>query len=167
MFRYNVKTERLEASYDKGETWTAISIYPFVENEKDETEDDDVVVVTYEYPMSNIQKEGCIATIDNRYVKVDDYYGAVIALKNLDYDQVTFTPSKSMKQVRYAFLREALVVDRAPQYCQGYYEVVYTSTAVPITVDIPEDAKYLYVYYLTVENKTEYNYLPTSIVFSK
>lgn len=167
LFRYNVKTERLEASYDDGETWEVFPIYPFVENEKDDSDDGDYVVKSYEYPMSSIQiLDGCIATIDNRYVEVNDYYGAIIDLKNLDYDQVTFAPSKTMGEVRYAFLSAALVVDRAPTYCQGYYEVVYKSTSVPITVDIPEEAKYIYVYYLSVESNTEYNYLPTSIVFS-
>ena len=161
IFRYNVKTERLEASYDNGESWVVFPIYPFVDDESSLGGGFDGE--GYNYPISNIQiLNGCIATIDNRYVEVDDYYGAIIPLKNLDYNTVTMTPSKTTKNLGYAFLSEALVVDTAPSYCKGYYEVVWTESGDTATIEIPEDAKYIYVYYKSGEK----DYLPTSVIFS-
>ena len=124
---------------------------------------DDYLIGGYNYPISDIQLlNGCIATIDNRYVEVGDYYGAIIPLEELDFDTVTITPSKTTNNLGYAFLKENLVVNRAPSYSEGYYEVVWTDSPDTAVISIPSDAKYLYVYYMS-EDKV---YLPTAVVFS-
>lgn len=156
-FRYNVKTERLEASYDNGKSWVEFNMYPFDNNGGSIGGDD------YDYPIGSIQLlDGCIATIDNRYIIADGYYGAIIPLEGLEFNTVIITPSQTTQNLGYAFLDESLVVDRVPNFSEGYYEVVWTDSPAVATISIPEGAKYLYVYYKS-DDKI---YLPAKVIFA-
>ena len=88
--------------------------------------------------------------------------GAIISLEVLDYDTVTLTPSENYKDFSYAFLTAKPVLQKPAQFCEGYYEVIYPESPDVVTLSIPEDAKYLYVY--NSDGATVY--LPASIVFS-
>ena len=152
-FRYNVKTACIEASYDNGKNWYSFPKYP----------DDTDLIGTYKYPKNLVKKlPGTIASIDNVYIEASGYYGAVVSLNGIDYDTVTLTPSANYKEFSYAFLTELPTLGKVAPFCEGYYEPIIPGNRMPVTVSIPDDAKYLYVYY---ESKGV-NYLPSSIVFS-
>lgn len=115
----------------------------------------------YVYPVDSVEKlPGTIRNSDNKYVIAYGYYGAVIDLKNLDYDTVVLTQNPSSKTLGYAFLRTMPTVGQVPDYAGDYYAVVWDSKKTA-QLSIPADAAYLYIYY----NSKDVVFLPTSVVF--
>jgi len=153
IFRYNVVTMCLEASYDNGATWLEFPKYPY----------SNALIGTYDYPMSSVEVlDGTIANISNRYMLSEGYRGALIPLSGLDFDTVTITPSVNTEEFGYTFLNEKPIEKRVPEYSEGYYEVIWQNKSDAVVLSIPSDAKYLYVYYAS----EGVIYLPKSVVFS-
>ena len=155
IFRYNLDSDRVEVSYDSGNSWLEFPVYPA----------DTSLMGEYSYPISTIEPlDGTIENMGNKFMLNKDYYGAIIPLAEFsEYDTVTIVPSANTAEFGFAFLSEDLVVDRAAKYAEGYYEVVWPEGSDPVTVSIPKDAKHLYVYYAS--NGTIY--LPSAVTFSK
>ena len=80
----------------------------------------------------------------------------------MDYNTVTIKPSEAAGNLAYSFLSEELVVGEVPSYAGEYYQIICTGSADTVVVSIPEDAKYMYIYY---ESEGKF-YLPSSIAFS-
>lgn len=116
---------------------------------------------SYTYPINSIEKlPGTIRTSDNTYVVVNGYYGAVIDLKDLDYNTVVITERPNGPGVGYAFLVDMPTVGRVPNYAGDYTAVIW-SGAKGLELEIPGDAAYLYIYY----NSKDVVFLPQSVVF--
>ncbi len=140
-FRYNTETKKLEVSYDNGETWLFMG--------------------TYSYPIEDIVKlPGTIADKDNKNKKADGYYGALIDISKLDYSYVQLERNKNGNELGYAFLKSELTLDATPTYATGYTHCVW-DTSKKVTLEIPEDAKYLYVYHSSKGNI----FTPDSVTF--
>ena len=154
IFRYNLKSDCIEVSYNSGESWFEFPTYPT----------DSSLMGTYNYPLGSITVlNGTIENMGNRFISSEGYIGAVIPLADFkDYDTVILVPSSNTEEFGYSFLADDLVVDKAAKYAEGYYEVVWPKSDDPVTVSIPKDAKYLYVYYSSEGTV----YLPSSIMFS-
>lgn len=115
----------------------------------------------YSYPISFIVKDaGTIADATNKYVIAPGWHGALIDLEDLPYQGVTITKRKSAEMFGYAFLARELQVGYSPTYAKGYTRVIYSDEE-SVTVDVPDNARYLYVYH----NSQEDNYLPEKIWF--
>ncbi len=126
-YRYNTYTKKIEISYDNGVTWK--------------------VMGAYSYPVEDIVKlSGTIADKDNKYKKADGYYGSVIDLSEIDYPYVQLERNKNGNELGYTFLKSELTLNASPEYAEGYAYCVW-NTAKKVTLEIPEDAKYLYVYH--------------------
>lgn len=140
-FRYNTETEVFEISYDNGVTWRPLG--------------------SYSYPVENIVKlPGTIADKDNKYKTADGYYGAVIDISELDYPYVQLERNASGNELGYAFLKSELKMNSTPKYAEGYTHCVWDFSKT-VVLEIPEDAKYLYVYYSSNENI----HTPASVTF--
>ncbi|MBR5923311.1 MAG: hypothetical protein IKZ59_05905 [Clostridia bacterium] len=112
-------------------------------------------------PADRIEKlEGTIVTSSNKYKKVKGYYGAVIDLADISFNSVTLTRSQECPELGYAFLRELPVLDTVPSYAFGYTKVIW-DTSSTVTLAVPEDAKYMYVYHSSLD----VNYLPEKVEF--
>ncbi|MBO4432978.1 MAG: hypothetical protein J5852_05545, partial [Clostridia bacterium] len=104
--------------------------------------------------------EGTIVTSSNKYKIVKGYYGAVIDLANISFNTVTLTRSQECPELGYAFLRELPVLNTVPSYSDGYTKVIWDESST-VTLAVPEDAKYMYVYHSSLD----VNYLPEKVEF--
>ena len=154
-FRFNKETNNFEISYDNGATWTAIGTTTY-----GEPEDTGVP-----YPVESITKlPGTIADTSNKYIIANSdaggWHGGMINLTDLDYDYVRLERNESGFDLGYAFLKEEPVKNAAPKYATGYSYCVWDSSKI-VTLEIPSDAKYLYVYY----NSEGDIHLPSAVSF--
>ena len=116
----------------------------------------------YEYPMDRVTPlNGTIVTSSNKYAVMKNYLGAVIDLEGISYDVVTITRDPAVSEMGYAFLTALPVDKEVPSYAKGYDMVIWDENDTA-TLFIPEDARYLYVYYYD----SGVYYLPESVVFS-
>ncbi len=115
----------------------------------------------YEYPMDRVTPlNGTIVTSSNKFAIMQNYLGAVIDLEGISYDTVTITRDDAVSEMGYAFLTALPVDKEVPSYAKGYDMVIWDKNDTA-TLFIPEDARYLYVYYYDCG----VTYLPSSIVF--
>ena len=115
----------------------------------------------YEFPMDRVTPlNGTIVTSSNKYAVMKNYLGAVIDLEEISYDTVTITRDDAVSEMGYAFLTALPVDKEVPSYAKGYDMVIWDKNDTA-TLFIPEDARYLYVYYYDCG----VSYLPSSIVF--
>ena len=116
----------------------------------------------YEYPMDRVTPlNGTIVTNSNKYAVMKNYLGAVIDLEGISYDVVTITRDPAVSEMGYAFLTALPVDKEVPSYAKGYDMVIWDENDTA-TLFVPEDARYLYVYYYD----SGVYYLPESVVFS-
>ncbi|MBR2479039.1 MAG: hypothetical protein IKB47_01365 [Clostridia bacterium] len=151
----------LQASVDNGATWAGVDFRV-----------DSTVVNEYNYPMDTIvPADGTIRESDNNYIKSTSYRGAFLYIEDSVFDTVTITRGSGTTSVDYAFLAAKPQVfyhaskfpnGHTPTYAAGYTRVV-TSTDETITLKVPDNARYLYIYY----NSNEISYLPEAIKLSK
>ena len=128
-------------------------------DDQDEAGMDDIR--SFSYPVEDIVKlPGTIADKENKYKKADGYYGAVIDLAGIDYPYVQLEKNESGNELGYAFLAEELTLNATPKYANGYTHCVWDFSK-KVTLEIPEDAKYLYVYYSSKEDI----HIPKSVTF--
>ena len=112
-------------------------------------------------PADRIEKlPGTIVTKDNKYKKVNGYYGAVIDLADISFNTVTLTRAEDRPELGYAFLRELPAVGSVPSYAEGYTKVIWDSSKT-VTFAVPEDAGYMYVYH----SSQDVIYLPGKVEF--
>jgi len=115
----------------------------------------------YEYPMDTITKDpGTIADATNKYTIAPGWHGALIDLQNIAYNAVTITKRSGAEFFGYAFLAGELRAGYSPTYAKGYTRVIYSSKK-SATLDIPDNARYLYIYH----NSKEDYYLPSGVKF--
>ena len=154
-FRYDNKTGKIELSYDNGETWIVLGS----SNELDPS------VSSLSYPVSTITKlPGTIADKTNKYVKAENntggYHGGLIDLANIEYSHVQLVRNDNGNEMGYAFLAKNLVLDSNPVYADGYSHCVWDDSK-SVILEIPANAKYLYVYY----NSNANIHLPSAVNF--
>ena len=154
-FRYNTETQNFEISYDKGKSWSEIGTSRF---------EGDVQTGT-PYPVENIEKlPGTIADASNKYIIANTdaggYHGGMIDLTGMDYGFVRLERNASGNDLGYAFLTAKPTKDSAPKYATGYSYCVWDSSKT-VTLEIPDDAKYLYIYY----NSEGDVHLPSAVSF--
>ena len=154
VYRLNQLTQKIEVSYDGGDTWEVLASIPSD-------------AVSIEYPVDSILPlEGTIAynVSDGKYIVVDDpYYGAVIDVSGIAYNNVTLRRNRSGNALVYAFLKEELKVNQVPVYATGYETGVIVTKVSKVNLEIPEDAVYLYVGYQDLDEMC----VPSSIKFFK
>ena len=115
----------------------------------------------YEFPMDRVTPlNGTIVTSSNKFAVMKNYLGAVIDLEGISYDTVTIARDDAVSEMGYAFLTALPVDKEVPSYAKGYDMVIWDENDTA-TLFVPEDARYLYVYYLDAGK----SYLPSSIVF--
>ena len=95
--------------------------------------------------------------------KATGYYkNAFIEITDTVFNYVSFR-NNNVKTTGWAFLTEMPEVGEKVSYATGYSTFLWSGSTNPFNVEIPEDAKYLVIYY---EEGTA-NYVPESITFSK
>ncbi len=155
IFRLNAITNNFEVSYDDGETWTSIGAASNNFNPN----------AGFSYPMDRVEMLEGIIDSSKKYVVANQSnggrHGAVIDLKDFNHKYVKIVKSSSNTSIKYAFLKDELVLDSAVSFATGYTSVK-TSLNQTETVTIPTDAKYLYVVYNEYQNV----HLPSSITFT-
>jgi len=130
-----------------------------------------VMMDIYNYPLNTLPEPSAAIDIykDGSYVANGNLYASLIPLENLEYDRVTIkNGSKNGKpnaNFAYTFLAEMPVLGQMPTYAKGYSYVIVVEPVQSLTVDVPDDAKYLYVYHHTTSSG-EY-YFPDEVVFSR
>ena len=154
-FRYNKSIDNIEISYDDGETWIAIGT----------SFDIDPSVSSYSYPVDSITKlPGTIADKTNKYISADNekggYHGGLIDLSSLNYSHVQLVRNSNGRELGYAFLTENLTLNSNPSYASGYTHCVWDPSS-SVVLEIPSNAKYLYVYYNSEANI----HLPSAVTF--
>ena len=121
-----------------------------------------IASLKFEYPVSSITplngtiKHNGAVTV---YEEGDGKRGALISLEGIGYNTVTITSGKN--GFDFTYLADDLVAGKAPVYSKGYYTLFTRRTDDTVTLEVPADAKYLYLTY----DDGATNYLPTSIVF--
>ena len=122
--------------------------------------------ITYSYPLDTLPKP--VAAIDSyndgKYVANGNRYASLLPLKDLNYEQVTITNGTGNANFAYTFLAEEPMLDSMPVYAKGYSYVIVVEPVQSITINIPDDAEYLYLYHHTVSSGK--NYFPKEVVFS-
>ena len=154
-FKYNTTTGKFEISYDKGESWITIGSCGYADGEN----------IGTPYPTENIEKlPGTIADASNKYIIANSdaggWHGGIIDLAGMNYKFVRLERNISGNDLGYAFLTAKPTKDAAPKYATGYSYCVWDSSR-SVTLEIPSDAKYLYVYY----NSEGDVHLPSSVTF--
>ena len=101
--------------------------------------------------------------LTNFYGHGDGFYqNAFIEITDTVFNYVSFR-NNNVKTTGWAFLTELPTEGQAASYATGYTTFLWSGSTSPFNVEIPEDAKYLVLYY---EEGTA-NYVPESITFSK
>ncbi len=145
-FRYNEYKARYEYSFD-GLNWIAIEEYDPASPLRDTT------LTSYSYPMEYVTPaEGTILDSNGKYEVVDNgkYSVALIDITGCVFDKVTLVANaESGRQPEWCFLTEMPTLGQVAPFCDGYTALVTPDdeTATEVTVEIPEDATVLAVYY--------------------
>ena len=167
LFDIDPLTYYVKVSYDNGMTWTKTN---YRADYSDAAE--------YSYPVANREiLQGTIRDNDNIFIKITNgsYQGSVINIEDTVYDTVTLT--KGVDYMGYAFLAAKPEVYTnsskfpsgvCPTYAAGYTRVRYTDDQ-QITLSIPDNARYLYLYNNGISDDThEYeDCFPSAITFSR
>ena len=161
LHRIDPLTYATEVSYDNGMSWYKLNYTA-----------DHSGVTEYSYPVENREiLQGTIRDRDNIFIKITNgsYCGSVINIEDCVFDTVTLT--KGENKIGYAFLAakpESYILSPkfkkgyTPSYAAGYTRVIYTEDQ-EVTLHIPDNARYLYVY----NNSLDEINVPSAITFSK
>ena len=165
MFSVNPMSYYLKVSYDNGMTWNKTSYRA-----------DNSGVTSYNYPMENREiLTGTVRRFDNIYTDTNDTCaGSLIDVEDTVFDTVTLT--KGEDYMGYAFLAAKPEVYKnsrklpegySPTYAAGYTRVIYTEDR-QVTLTVPDNAKYLYLYNNGKDDGGNYeNCIPSAVTFSK
>ena len=169
-FRVNQSNGRFEVSYDGGKTWAEIEYYPGNPTpDAPNPPSADEIPSIYAYPIEELTPS--IGTIryntDHLFVENHEYKVAFIDVTDTPYDKVTVGVNSAGDWYGYTFLNAEPVVDQVVSYATGYTGMVCvdsTDTHYEDTVEIPEDAVYLVIYY---QDAGPDYYYPDYIIFEK
>ena len=166
MLRVDPMTYYMEVSYDNGMSWN-----------KTDYRADSSDVTEYSYPLENREiLSGTVRSFDNIYIDTKgEYAGSLIKVEKSVFDTVTLT--KGEGDLGYAFLAAKPEVYKnsrklpegySPTYAAGYTRVIYTDDQ-EVTLTIPDNAKYLYLYNNGKDSNTNAyrSYVPSAVTFSK
>ena len=156
----------VKVSYDNGMSWT-----------KTNHRADSSGVTEYSYPLEDREiLSGTVRSFDNIYIDTaGEYAGSLINVEDSVFDTVTLT--KGEGDLGYAFLaakpevyknNKKLKEGYSPTYAAGYTRVIYTDDS-EVTLAIPDNAKYLYLYNNGKDSNTNAyrSYIPSDVTFSK
>ena len=155
----------MKVSYDNGMSWNKLDYRV-----------DNSGVTEYEYPLENREiLTGTVRSNDNIYINTNGTYaGALIKVEDTVFDTVTLT--KGDDYMGYAFLAAKpeiytnstkLPNGYTPTYAAGYTRVIYTDDQ-EVTLSVPDNAKYLYLYNNGKSSSNVYeNCIPSAVTFSK
>ena len=106
---------------------------------------------SYEYPMGAIKvSQGTIASADNKYVANFDWTSAFVSIEGCVFDKVVLEVNSVKGCVGYGFLTDYPTIGEAVSYAGGATAMTFVkdkTAGETITVDIPDDAKVLVVYW--------------------
>ena len=119
----------------------------------------------YDFPMENLVADhGVIRYFDeadNKFLYLKDYKVAFIDITDTVFDYVILTPAdREDKWMGYAFVTEMPEIGAKVSYAEGYN----TFKSGNYEIEIPENAKYLVVYYMDSYSEL---YYPGAIRFEK
>lgn len=160
IFKIDPVTYYLEVSSDNGSSWTKLSYRADHSN-----------VTSYDFPIEEREVlQGTIRDYDNIYFSTSGKYtGSLIPVEDAVFDTVTIT--KGENDIGYAFLAAKpesykngtkFPKGYSPSYAAGYTRVLY-SDAEELTLSIPYNARYLYLY----NNSENVSYTPAAVTFTK
>ena len=160
LFKIDPVTYYLEMSSDNGSSWTRLSYRA-----------DHSGVTSSAYPLEEREVlQGTIRDYDNIYFSTGGKYsGALIPVEDSVFDTVTI--EKGANEIGYAFLAAKpesykngtkFPKGYSPSYAAGYTRVLY-SDAEEVTLSIPYNARYLYLY----NNSEDVSYTPAAVTFTK
>ena len=130
-------------------------------------------LTTYSYPMSAVQvSQGTVRSDDNWYVPNFDWTSAFVSLEGCVFDKVVLGANANKGCVGYGFLTEYPTLNEVVSYAGGATAMTFVKDMAEgdtITVDIPDDAKVLVVYWYDWDDssKSPVYINPSSITFIK
>ena len=149
-FRYNEYKARYEYSFD-GLNWFAIEEY---DSSTDLTAPlRDTTLSSYSYPMEYVTAaEGTIVNKNGKYEVVGNgkYSVALIDITGCVFDKVKLVANETGYAINWCFLTGMPTLNQVAPFCEGYSSLVEPEDdpdADEVTIDIPEDARVLVVYY--------------------
>ena len=123
--------------------------------------------------MSAVQvSQGTIASKDNKFTPNFDWTSAFVSLEGCVFDKVVLGVNANKGCVGYGFLTEYPTLDEVVSYAGGATAMTFVKDMAEgdtITVDIPDDAKVLVVYWYDWDDssKSPVYINPSSITFIK
>ena len=165
MLSVDPMTYFVKVSYDNGMSWNKTSYRA-----------DSSAAAEYSYPIENREiLTGTVRTFDNIYIDTNgEYAGSLIKVEDSVFDTVTLT--KGEDYMGYAFLAakpdlyknsSKMPNGHTPTYAAGYTRVTYTDDQ-EVTLTIPDNAKYLYLYNNGKDDSNVYeDCIPSAVTFSK
>ena len=149
-FRYNEYKARYEYSFD-GKNWFAIEEY---DPESDLTAPlRDTTLSSYSYPMEHVTAAaGTILDSNGKYEVVGNgkYSVALIDITGCVFDKVKLVANETGYELSWAFLTAMPTLNEVAPFCDGFSKLVGPEDdpdADEVTIDIPEDATVLVVFY--------------------
>ena len=148
-FRYNEYKARYEYSFD-GKNWFAIEEYDPASDLTAPLRD--TTLSSYSYPMEHVTAaEGTIVSKNGKYEVLGGKYSvALIDITGCVFDKVKLVANETGYEINWCFLTGMPTLNQVAPFCEGYSGLIGPEDdpdADEVTVDIPEDAKVLVVYY--------------------
>ena len=125
---------------------------------------------SYEYPMyRHNQSMGTIRGTDGVFIPNLHWVTSFVYIEDTVFDRVTFEIDEEYGKISYGFLTEYPTLDKKVSWAGGATGTTEATIAngATVTVDIPEDAAYMVVYWYdwNDSNNTPVYYIPESITF--
>ena len=126
---------------------------------------------SYEYPMYAINPSmGTISSQDNTYIRNFRWVNALVNIEDTVFDKVVFEINAKYGKICYGFLTDYPTVGEEVSFVEGTgMTTVTNANGSTVTVDIPEGAKILVVYWQDWNDSTKapIYYIPESVTFIK
>ena len=126
----------------------------------------DNTLETLNYPISSIKpSQGTIATADLRYIPNFDWVAAFVDITDCAFEQVTLKVNGNTGNVGYGFLTSFPNIYDYVEFAGDGTPMTYYNdqpAGTTYTIDIPEDAKVLVIYY---QDEGPLYYTPASVTF--
>ena len=133
-------------------------------NLKDET------LESYEYPMTEVNASmGTIRGTDGVFILNRQWVTALVSIDGCVFDKVVFEISEKYGKIAYGFLTAYPTLNEQVSWAGGATGTTSANIAdgATVTVDIPEDAVCMVVYWYDWDNGAPVYYIPESITFIK
>ena len=133
-------------------------------NLKDET------LESYEYPMTEVNASmGTIRGTDGVFIPNRQWVTGLVSIEGCAFDKVVFEISEKYGKISYGFLTAYPTLNEQVSWAGGATGTTSANIAdgATVTVDIPEDAVCMVVYWYDWDNGAPVYYIPESITFIK